>query len=168
MLHSLFPAQVSLSLWVWRHLGGKPWYISEFCTFISVHSYQDTKISDLYLAYMYMVLSNRIYIGHAMTCNVLVSPSIVLLSQYDTRWKYADKITGYTDRFIYIPLHIKIRPRPTLERRTQESEPTPGKLVDDLDITASPCHVDDSWYNAIYSLIHPTPYLHLNLWTCAP
>ena len=65
---------------------------------------------------------------------MLVSPRIVPLAQRDTRWKCANKMEGYTDRLIYIPLHIKIRPRPALERRTQESEPTIGKLVDDLDV----------------------------------
>ena len=74
-------------------------------------------------------------------CSLLVSSSIAPLSQYDTRWKCADEITSYTDRLIYIPRHIKIQPLPTLEGRTQESEPTTSKLVDNLDVAASPCHV---------------------------
>ena len=64
----------------------------------------------------------------------------------------ADETTGYTDRLIYIPRHIKIRPLATLEKRTQESELITGKLVDDLDVAASPCHVEDSRYSSIQSL----------------
>ena len=33
-----------------------------------------------------------------------------------------------------------------IEKETRQSEPTPGKLADDLDITASPCHVGGSRY----------------------
>ena len=33
--------------------------------------------------------------------------------------------------------------------RTQESEPATSKLVDDLDVAASPCHVGDSRYSTI-------------------
>lgn len=62
---------------------------------------------------------------------------------------------------------ISIRPRPTLEGRTQESEPTPGKLLNDIDINNSPFNVGDSRYDSIYPLIHPTLYLHLNLCLCA-
>ena len=42
------------------------------------------------------------------------------------------------------------------KERTQESEPTTSKLVDDLNVTASPCHVGDSRYSTIQStlLIH--------------
>ena len=78
---------------------------------------------------------------------LLVLPSTVPTSRHDTR------IAGYTDRLIYILRYIKIRPRPTLRGRTQEPEPTTGKLVNELDITASPCHVGDSRYSSIQSTL---------------
>ena len=48
---------------------------------------------------------------------------------------------------------IEILSLPTLEGRTQESEPTTGKLVDELDVAASPCHVGDSRYSSIQSTL---------------
>ena len=60
------------------------------------------------------------------------------------------------------PQCIKIRSRPTLEGRTPDSEPTTGKLVDDYEVTASPCHVGDSRYNTIYSLDPYTLHFHPN------
>lgn len=65
----------------------------------------------------------------------------------------ADKIAGYTDRLIHILPHIKIRPQPTLERRTQKPKPTTGKLVNDLDITTSPFRVGDSRYSTTQSTL---------------
>ena len=98
--------------------------------------------------------------GLKMTCHfliittlLLVSPIMAPLSQYDTRQKCADKILGYTDRPSYIPRHVKIRPLPTLEGWTQKSGSTAGKLVDDLEVVASPCHVGDSRYSTIQSTL---------------
>ena len=48
--------------------------------------------------------------NHAEERIMLVSPIIAPSSQYDTRWECADETTGYTNRLIYIPRHIKIRP----------------------------------------------------------
>ena len=49
------------------------------------------------------------------------------------------------------PQCIKIRSRPILRGRTQESEPTTSKLAENLNVTASPCHVGDSQYSTIRS-----------------
>ena len=65
-------------------------------------------------------------------------------------------IAGYKGRLIYIPQCIKTQLQPTLRERTQESESTPSKLVDDLVVTASPRYVGDSRCNLVYSLISPS------------
>ena len=70
--------------------------------------------------------------------------------------------TGYrADRANAIPQCIDTQPPPTQRRRTQESESTTDKLIENLDVTASPCHEGDSRHrlNTICSLrsIHPSP-----------
>ena len=68
-------------------------------------------------------------------------------------------IAGYTDQLINIPRRIEIRSCLTLRRRTQEFIPTPEKLVDDFDVTASSRYAGNSRYSSIYCLVHPVlPY----------
>ena len=92
----------------------------------------------------------------ARIVSLLVLPSIVPPSRHNMRWNCANMIAGYKGRLIYIPQCIKTQLQPTLRERTQESESTPSKLVDDLDVAASPRYVGDSRCNLVYSLISPS------------
>ena len=55
----------------------------------------------------------------------------------------------------------------TLRGQTQEPEPTPGKLLDDLGVTASPYYVRDLRYSTTQSILFDLPILYTFIPTCA-